>query len=1185
MRGKKREKEVIKKTGIKDHYLTLGLILLAVSISLFVVLTQQEVIYEETFHPSITGGVVFTPHSDLQYNSKEKIVKDITNLTYDFSGEKVMIDSKNGERGFEFYVEADGEEYHFNQPVERKSLTSGKTVFSNKGRVNGLEIEQEIIFSNSVPVKFNHYVTNNKKQNLQDLTYYYVFDVFEEDVIAYKNFQCDGKGNCADMGEYTDFNSVSFEGLHFKYTDLINMGFSLEEFTFKEDKLYLGFKNNKTLESDEKISLDPTFASTYVVSADMTPLTNNTFVLVWSEFAPYVIKAAIYTTDGLQIGETIFVDTYIRWYGDDYVSVDAFNSTHFIIGWFDHYGGHYRYSIYNSGLDLIDEREAYCCDYQVVMDVAALNESHYVISWTNDKNANRTRFDVGDIDGNLISNDVNGLMAIGASDEMSLAAVNDTHFVQCVLDQDSSIGTVRCETVDIWGTKTGSNTIQTYVGTTMHDIFVEMLNSTHYVVAYHDSYGTNRLFYTISDIYGTDVSSNVAFTENTGSYPEVSVAPVNETHFVFGYTNPWMDTASFDTYAYKETELLSWQNVSTDIYTNWCTLSPMAATSRKYARNIEICDDNFIIAWGSNDSASGHEAMWGAYHFNGSEWDGICSDIELTLNVLSPQNITYYKFYVPFNLSFIARDGADTCVYSLDGGSNRTMPNVFGNIWTVERSFAKLTSHHVEFWCKDDDGDVIYAESAFSIGDKFFLTDPTHEVASMQVAPMDGNKFVAVWINEFRDGLGNDGEVWATVLETSGKEILPPTRFFNNVGASSYEGNRRISVAPLNTTHFVTAWFVHTGSYYAYQVYDIYGNNVSGAPVIFENTKGYDREMSVSVAALNETHVVLAYLEDDLWSDSGTGDASYEIWDVINEVEVVNEVDVDTNMNDGSYIYIRTISVTALNESHFVVGWYDMGGGGQDIKAKVYAYPETALTADLFVDNYVNTAWAMVEVSALNESHFVVGWYDRTSQNDTNFKTYDSEGNLITDETQICPFVSTDSHDVSITALNDSHLASSCLDFTQKDASFRVFDSEGTANTAVIDVDTNINTTSTPMESSVASKRYGDGTEICNDNFIMAWTSNYNETYWGAYYPNGTEWNGICCYDTCTYPGSGNWDINCSDYCNITDSVVGDGSDIIISGHGHTIISANITGFDDIHVDGGTGHCRVTCREGGCIHT
>ena len=71
--------------------------------------------------------------------------------------------------------------------------------------------------------------------------------------------------------------------------------------------------------------------------------------------------------------------------------------------------------------------------------------------------------------------------------------------------------------------------------------------------------------------------------------------------------------------------------------------------------------------------------------------------------------------------------------------------------------------------------------------------------------------------------------------------------------------------------------------------------------------------------------------------------------------------------------------------------------------------------------------------------------------------------------------------------------------------------------------------------------------------------------------------------DTCTYSGSGNWNINCSDNCMIDSPVVGDGSNITIIGDGHMTITRDITNFKNKFISGGSGHCTVTCINGRCL--
>ncbi len=69
--------------------------------------------------------------------------------------------------------------------------------------------------------------------------------------------------------------------------------------------------------------------------------------------------------------------------------------------------------------------------------------------------------------------------------------------------------------------------------------------------------------------------------------------------------------------------------------------------------------------------------------------------------------------------------------------------------------------------------------------------------------------------------------------------------------------------------------------------------------------------------------------------------------------------------------------------------------------------------------------------------------------------------------------------------------------------------------------------------------------------------------------------------DTCTYT-SGNWDVDCSDFCNITSQVDVSGNDINIIGDGIFTTDSDITNYGELFISGGAGFCEVRCW-GGCF--
>src|SRR3989339_557800 len=72
---------------------------------------------------------------------------------------------------------------------------------------------------------------------------------------------------------------------------------------------------------------------------------------------------------------------------------------------------------------------------------------------------------------------------------------------------------------------------------------------------------------------------------------------------------------------------------------------------------------------------------------------------------------------------------------------------------------------------------------------------------------------------------------------------------------------------------------------------------------------------------------------------------------------------------------------------------------------------------------------------------------------------------------------------------------------------------------------------------------------------------------------------------TCTYSGSGNWLVSCSDNCLITSNVNLLGNNISITGTGTFSTTANITNFKQLFIAGtsSTNRCQVYCSGGGCF--
>jgi hypothetical protein len=1103
---KKREKK-----EKKINYLALGLILLAVNLSLFVVLTQQAQINNIKILPfeESKDFNYLNPYSDLKYNAKEKIVTDVTNLSYDFKNKKIMITGLNGvEGGFEFYIKADGEEYHLNEPVKRKNLVSGGHVFSNKEEVNGLKIEQEIIFSNKRPVKFNHYIVNNKNIDLNDLTYYYVFDLLPGEGFIYKDIFCEDYNNCTDFApdidDAPDPGVISFDkGFLFVYEDLLKTGFYLDEVSFDENKLYAGFKNNQSLNAGNKIDLDPVFESYRVNALDLAVLSNDTYAVIWGDYHTYDVNyrpgifTAIYHTSGIQIGDTITIDPFVDSLStyNDRVGIDAFNETYYVATWFESINANTWFGIFdNQGNIIINNTVWGTASYGRTSDVSTFNSTHFVL-FKSKSGSERTMFEIWDFEGNEILDEPTFQTDIGSDPfEVSVDSFNSTHFIGCTYD--STYDGVRCLVGDVEGAISTNDLWCDGATGASKDVSVSVFNETHFICSYMDA-NDNDWQYSVIDVDDNSILWTQEFEQEIGDNWGFagSVAAINETHFVTGYTQYDKSDIIFQTYDLGTRNL--WKNISSD---DGGYGRVGQVVTRNYAAELQFCDNQFVFAF--NNDSEGRTAFQ-TYYFNGTKSGGWCSNDVTRMFVNFPlENQTLFTLGGVFNVTFDAENEVDECVFSLDGDSNVTMTNNGGKFWiSNDIVFKKSTNYEIEFWCNDTSGNTEYAYKNFSTYSSNRFTD--QDTLAIWMSPLDEDTFVMIWNEDVSD------RVWWQVFDTTGKSVTEPIEAYNTTRLT-YPFNHPVSVTSLNSTHFVISWYSHWGDALYWNLYDIKGINITGGK--FEDGYlGFSDGGVVSLASLNETHVVVVYVKDY----AGSGDIEYDIWDVFNNVEIVDSVDVDNDWQGSDpNLGSNTISVDAFNETHFVIAWWD--AVSDDASARVFAYPSTSIsTVDADTEMSDSSAGALsssVEVSTMNETHYVVAYYDRY-EGDASFSLFDVAGNNITTQHDVDISVGVRSGsvggDVAVDSINSSHFVYAYYDEDDDDYSFRIYDYNRVANTFILDL-VNVDNSADAHDISVMSQNTGRDIGICNDNFILAWVNKSNEAVWHAFYANGTIWNGVC---------------------------------------------------------------------------
>src|SRR3989339_329190 len=81
-----------------------------------------------------------------------------------------------------------------------------------------------------------------------------------------------------------------------------------------------------------------------------------------------------------------------------------------------------------------------------------------------------------------------------------------------------------------------------------------------------------------------------------------------------------------------------------------------------------------------------------------------------TITINTPLN-TSYKSIIVFNVTATDISGVDTCIYSLDGSTNKSMTNITSSEWNATNSSMTQVTHNVKFYCNDTAGNINGSES------------------------------------------------------------------------------------------------------------------------------------------------------------------------------------------------------------------------------------------------------------------------------------------------------------------------------------------------------------------------------------------------------------------------------------------------------------------------------------------
>ena len=190
-----------------------------------------------------------------------------------------------------------------------------------------------------------------------------------------------------------------------------------------------------------------------------------------------------------------------------------------------------------------------------------------------------------------------------------------------------------------------------------------------------------------------------------------------------------------------------------------------------------------------------------------------------------------------------------------------------------------------------------------------------------------------------------------------------------------------VGAAAFNSTHFVIGYEDHAVNDIFFSIYNITGDLLVGPTQVDDNVGvAGDNSYSAAVSALNSTHFVIG------WADADDEDATIAVYNSSGGL-VTGPVDVDSTVGSQSH----STDVMALNSTHFIVCWYD--AVDTDATFAIYNTSGGLVTGPIDADESVAFS-ASVVASAFNETHFVIGWCDDDDE-DATFAIYNTSGGLL----------------------------------------------------------------------------------------------------------------------------------------------------------------------------------------------
>jgi hypothetical protein len=281
-----------------------------------------------------------------------------------------------------------------------------------------------------------------------------------------------------------------------------------------------------------------------------------------------------------------------------------------------------------------------------------------------------------------------------------------------------------------------------------------------------------------------------------------------------------------------------------------------------------------------------------------------------------------------------------------------------------------------------------------------FNSATTYDIS---VSALDSTHFVVGYCDS-----GNSNYGTAIIGTISGSTISYSSEYVFNSAYTDY-----ISVSALDSTHFVVAYRDYGNSNYGTAII----GTISGSTITYGSEYVFNSAItaSISISALDSTHFVVAYRD---YGNSNYGTA------------IIGTISGSTITYGSEYVFnsaiTASISISALDSTHFVVGYMDYGNSYYGtciigtISGSAISYGSE------YVFNQANTSY--ISVSTLDSTHFVVGYCDSGNSNYGTAIIGTISGSTISYSSEYV-FNSAYTDYISVSALDSTHFVVGYRDF------------------------------------------------------------------------------------------------------------------------------------------------------------